>query len=39
MEDFRRATFSTIESLAKQTKLLNIHHGVFLEQLIPALAT
>lgn len=39
LEDFRRAAFSTVESLAKQSKLLNIHHAVFIEKLIPALST
>ena len=27
-----------MESLAKQTKLLNLHHEVFLNKLIPAIA-
>ena len=38
MEAFRRATFETVESLAKHSKLLNSHHEIFLEKLIPAIA-
>jgi hypothetical protein len=39
LEDFRRATFLTVESLAKQSKLLNLNHEVFLNKLIPAIAS
>lgn len=38
LEDFRRATFSTVESLAKHSKILNQHHQIFLDKLLPALA-
>jgi hypothetical protein len=38
IETFRRAVFNVTESIAKHSKLLNQHHQVFLEKLLPALA-
>ena len=38
LEEFRRATFVVVESLAKHSKLLNANHQIFLDKLLPALA-
>jgi hypothetical protein len=38
LEEFRRATFGVVESLAKHSKILNQHHQIFLDKLLPALA-
>ena len=38
LEEFRKATFSVVESLAKHSKILNQHHQIFLDKLLPALA-
>ena len=38
-EEFRRACFGVVESLAKHSKILNQHHQIFLDKLLPALAS
>lgn len=38
LEEFRKAAFGVVESLAKHSKLLYANHQIFLDKLLPALA-
>ena len=38
VEEFRRASFGVVETIAKHSKILNSNHQIFLDKLLPALA-